>query len=102
MLSKVVFYGVLAFQVVEQTPTVSPPKAAKPEDDVEDLEKELELDLENMKIDENIDTSVSYPQLWQQHTHALRSEGSEIIRNQFLGLKGLWVLFDIPMFRPSY
>ena len=26
---------------------------------VEDLEKELELDLENMKIDENIDTSVS-------------------------------------------
>ena len=57
------FYAVIAFQVVEQTPTVSPPQAAKPEDDVEDLEKELELDLENMKIDENIDTSVSYPQL---------------------------------------
>ena len=26
---------------------------------VDDIEKELELDLENMKIDENIDTSVS-------------------------------------------
>ena len=34
--------------------------SSKPSDDVEDLEKELELDLENMKIDENIDTSVSF------------------------------------------
>ena len=43
-----------------------PPPAATKEPEkkdaaknVEDLEKELELDLENMKIDENIDTSVS-------------------------------------------
>ena len=35
--------------------------AAKPlsVQDVDDLEKELELDLENVKIDDNIDTSVS-------------------------------------------
>ncbi len=54
-------------QSQEEEP-VSPPKtttaAAASQDDsatniVEDLEKELELDLENMKIDENIDTSVS-------------------------------------------
>lgn len=45
------------------SPKEAPPPETKPTSDpsnvVEDLEKELELDLENMKLDENIDTSVS-------------------------------------------
>lgn len=45
----------------------SPPPEAKappptaPTTTTQQLEDELELDLENMKIDENIDTSVSHP-----------------------------------------
>ena len=35
-----------------------PPQPSKPPSHSQQLEDELELDLENMKIDENIDTSV--------------------------------------------
>ena len=34
------------------------PKVSTTSQKVEDLEKELELDLENLNIDENVDTSV--------------------------------------------
>ena len=38
---------------------------------VEDLEAELELDLENVKLDDNIDTSVSTLGLWKLHISLL-------------------------------
>ena len=46
---------------VEPTPTVVAADADVPSEadkKTDDLEKELELDLENLKLDENIDTSV--------------------------------------------
>ena len=41
--------------------TTEPPEPSGPpltQDGMDDIEKELELDLENMKLDEDIDTSV--------------------------------------------
>lgn len=55
----------------QKQPEVQPPTPAQSAADkaaaaaakeVEDIEKELELDLDNLKIDENVDTSVSV--LW--------------------------------------
>lgn len=47
-------------KIAEQPPdtSVPAPQSAKPPSQTQQLEDELELDLENMKIDEDIDTSV--------------------------------------------
>ena len=48
------------FAMVAPEPTPpSQPAQSDAARNVEDIEKELELDLENLNIDENIDTSVS-------------------------------------------
>ena len=49
-----------------ETPSREPPK---PTIDIDDLDAELELDLENVKLDDNIDTSVSVGHIGQDWTY---------------------------------
>ena len=48
-----------AYVLILKVAPKSEPAMSEAAKKVEDIEKELELDLENLNIDENIDTSVS-------------------------------------------